>query len=72
MASISVRCDHVVDCGMHTIEERAASFSSPTDTARGTAEVAAWLLERGGTAEPPDSWRARDNEPGERRPASRA
>jgi hypothetical protein len=65
-AEVAVRCDHVADCGMHTIEEKNTSFDDPTDAARGLVEAATWLLERG-TAEPLHSWRERDTQPGQRR-----
>ncbi|MFI9363491.1 hypothetical protein ACIG5E_20905 [Kitasatospora sp. NPDC053057] len=65
-ATVSVRCDHVVDCGMHTIEEMSASFDTPVDAARGLVEAATWLLERA-TTEPLDSWRERDDTPGQHR-----
>ncbi|WP_037604690.1 hypothetical protein [Streptacidiphilus rugosus] len=60
-ATVSVRCDHVADCGTHTIERKTASFDAELHAARGLAEAAAWLLERG-IAEAPDSWRGRSVE----------
>jgi hypothetical protein len=61
---IAVRCDARIDCGMHTIEERAARrHDSPLGAANDLLVVMTWLLERG-VAEPVSSWRRRDRRSG--------
>lgn len=59
-AQIAVRCDAVIDCGMHAIEEWPFSrHESALEAAAALARAVRWLLDRG-TAEPPGSWRYRD------------
>lgn len=59
-AEICVRCDHLQDCGTHTIEERAwADLAGPSAAVSALAEAISWLAERSSTV-PPQEWRARD------------
>jgi hypothetical protein len=58
-ASIAVRCDADIDCGMHTIEERTGSYDTALDAARALASMTHWLLDRGTTTSP-TAWRALD------------
>jgi hypothetical protein len=59
-AEIGVRCDHLQDCGTHTIEERAwADLSDPSAAVSALAEAIAWLAERSSSV-PPQNWRGRD------------
>jgi hypothetical protein len=57
-ARITVPCDREVDCGGHTVVERAHSYDLPLDAARGLARDAAWLLAQG-TSRPTSAWRSR-------------
>lgn len=57
--SVSVRCDHEVDDGMHVIEQRELRPSDAEGAAAALAEVAGWLLARSQQVHP-SHWRGLD------------
>ncbi|MCL2466127.1 MAG: hypothetical protein FWF02_08090 [Micrococcales bacterium] len=58
-AEIAVRCDHMVDCGMHRIESRHAYPRTGAACVDSLDELTAWLLTRHQEV-PPATWRSRD------------
>ncbi|MCL2422686.1 MAG: hypothetical protein FWD11_02145 [Micrococcales bacterium] len=58
-AEIAVRCDHMVDCGMHRIESRHTYPRTGPDSADSLDDLTAWLLSRHQEV-PPRTWRSLD------------
>jgi hypothetical protein len=59
-AEIAVRCDHLVDCGMHRIESRGApDLDTPADAVATLDEFTDWLSVRSREV-PPERWRDAD------------
>ncbi|TCO53779.1 hypothetical protein [Actinocrispum wychmicini] len=61
-AEISVRCDHNVDCGTHTVECREVTgLTSPDQAVATLAQLIEWLAQRAAEV-PAEQWREMDPE----------
>ena len=66
-ATISIRCDADIDCGMHLVEELAESHATtPLEAANALRTATRWLSERA-SAEVRPYWREHDPESGHRK-----